>query len=324
MHDFTYFKNEVMERLKEEHEFEDYTFEERPVLKSNVQLTGLTVVKGSANVCPTLYYEDYYDLYKKGMPIEKITDKMWSAILASYEHVPSYDWESFKNYYKENWRIRTKLINTEKNQELLSTLPSISFGNLSAIFYLVFDDTYMGQGSINITNGIYKSWKESWKITTKELLKKALENSHNEYSVTPIEEVLLDLLSQKDDEESEELRKALAGIPQLPMYVLSNERKIFGSAVLLDLDVWKDFSEKMGGNFYILPSSIHELLAVPDNGKGTPESLAEMVKDVNETEVCPCDVLSNRIYYYDSKRNVICYADDKSSIVVDKNIIEAA
>ena len=51
---------------------------------------------------------------------------------------------------------------------------------------------------------------------------------------------------------------------------------------------------------YILPSSIHEVILLPDTGLGSPQELKRMIHEVNSTQVAPEEVLSNSLYYYDS------------------------
>jgi hypothetical protein len=63
-------------------------------------------------------------------------------------------------------------------------------------------------------------------------------------------------------------------------------------------------AEKLGGSFYILPSSIHEILLVKDNGQFDRASLEKMVREVNATQVAPEDKLTDSVYHYDSKNKV--------------------
>ncbi len=70
-------------------------------------------------------------------------------------------------------------------------------------------------------------------------------------------------------------------------------------------------------NFYILPSSIHELILVVDNSEYTMDSLSAMVKEVNERQVTDDEILSDHVYYFDWKTEQI-YTDEKS--VLDLSI----
>ena len=60
----------------------------------------------------------------------------------------------------------------------------------------------------------------------------------------------------------------------------------------------------MGGDFFLLPSSIHEVILVPDNGKMDYRELEKMVHEVNETQVRPTERLSDNVYHYDSKEKI--------------------
>ncbi len=63
-------------------------------------------------------------------------------------------------------------------------------------------------------------------------------------------------------------------------------------------------AERAGGDFFILPSSIHEVLIVPDNGEMGLKDLEAMVKEVNATQVAPADKLTDSVYHYDSKDKI--------------------
>ncbi len=57
----------------------------------------------------------------------------------------------------------------------------------------------------------------------------------------------------------------------------------------------------MKGNYYILPSSIHETIVVPDDGNTKRQDLEAMVKAVNQNQVAPEERLTNSVYHYDTK-----------------------
>ena len=88
------------------------------------------------------------------------------------------------------------------------------------------------------------------------------------------------------------------------IFVASVPDKVHGAGVLAYQDFMDQAAERAGGDFFILPSSIHEILIVPDNGKmGLPE-LENMVKEVNATQVAPQDKLTDNVYHYDSQAKI--------------------
>jgi len=80
--------------------------------------------------------------------------------------------------------------------------------------------------------------------------------------------------------------------------------KTYGAGVLAYQDFMDQAAERVGGDFYILPSSIHEVLIVPDNGRMDLKDLEAMVRDVNATQVAPADKLTDSVYHYDSQNKI--------------------
>ncbi len=93
-----------------------------------------------------------------------------------------------------------------------------------------------------------------------------------------------------------------------PIYALTNESMCFGAGMLFIDSILRKVVETIGCDFYILPSSVHELLFVPVDNFNEDESVEEiedrlldMVWGVNHTQVEPNERLSNHVYFVDSK-----------------------
>ena len=86
---------------------------------------------------------------------------------------------------------------------------------------------------------------------------------------------------------------------RLPMYVLTNRQKMNGAACMFYPGVLEDFGKKLGRDFYLLPSSVHEVILLPDTDKGLNEALKQLIWEVNRTKVAPEEVLSDALYRYD-------------------------
>lgn len=83
------------------------------------------------------------------------------------------------------------------------------------------------------------------------------------------------------------------------MYVATNSKKLNGACVMLYDGLLRDFARKVGRSFYIIPSSIHEVILIPDTLDMDIHYMKAMVKKVNGTEVSPDEVLSDNVYRYD-------------------------
>ena len=84
----------------------------------------------------------------------------------------------------------------------------------------------------------------------------------------------------------------------VPMYVLSNTQKSLGAACILYDGVLKSCAARLGEAYYVLPSSIHEVIMVPVSAVGDEQELSAMVRDINRTQVRDTEILSDNIYLY--------------------------
>ena len=107
------------------------------------------------------------------------------------------------------------------------------------------------------------------------------------------------------------------------MYVITNESKLYGAASILYEEPLHELAEKFGSDLYILPSSVHEVIAVSAD-MGSPDDLAEMVYEINMEQVDIDDRLSNQVYCYDKDLRTLRLATDtinKSLDDVDRGAI---
>lgn len=92
---------------------------------------------------------------------------------------------------------------------------------------------------------------------------------------------------------------------RMEIFVLTNEKKIFGATTMIYPGVLKEISKKFDDDLFILPSSIHEVLLIRADNHLSAEELSDIVIDINEKYVQSQDVLSDHIYYYDRIRDNI-------------------
>lgn len=101
----------------------------------------------------------------------------------------------------------------------------------------------------------------------------------------------------------------------IPMYIMTNRQEVNGASVLLYDDVLQTFALKKKTDFYILPSSIHEVILVPSDRIDNPSDLFTMVEDANRTVVALGDILSDSVYYYNREKNQIVPVTEEKRIV---------
>lgn len=84
--------------------------------------------------------------------------------------------------------------------------------------------------------------------------------------------------------------------------VLTNTVGLFGASSLFYPNILELITERIGRNCFILPSSIHEMILLPDDGDYYLPDLEAMVQEINRTELMEKDWLSDSVYYYDKNR----------------------
>lgn len=107
----------------------------------------------------------------------------------------------------------------------------------------------------------------------------------------------------------------MGGLPRVQgrrpgtMYVLTGRAGAYGASVLLCPDPLDRLAEEVGTDLYILPSSVHEVIAVAAPGMD-PSALQGIVKEINRTEglIRPREVLSDSVYRYSRDEGLACAA----------------
>lgn len=261
------------------------------IIKNNdIHLDGLTVFTEGCNISPTIYLNYYYSQYEKGRPLPEIYRDIRNAY---QENSPSIniDISFFTIYSKVKSRIVFKLINYQRNRELLKNVPYFRFLDLAIVFHCLAKTDETGTATILIQNRHLSLWN----ITKDDLYALAMANTPKllPYDLRNMTDVLKELLWEDQCVPGE-----FSSQEVFPMYLLSNRRKLHGSVCMLYPNLLSDFSRRLGCDLYLLPSSIHEVLIIPANQNGTYEELSDMVREVNTTQLSGEEILSDHVYYF--------------------------
>lgn len=285
------FKEQILSGLKER--FPDASLSIKPVLKNNaVILDGLMILENGTNISPTLYLNYYYEIYCDGTPLPDVLD----SILNTYQATrPSgkIDTSFFTNYQNVKSKIVYKLINYEANKSLLSHIPHYRKLDLAIVFYYLLSTSKTGNATILIRN----EHLAFWDISKYQLYLQAKQNTPTllPYQLKNMNELLCDLLGTNEAHE----------LPMCPMYVLTNTSKLYGASCILYDHLLEDISKQLSCDFYILPSSVHEVILFPATDNASYTELSQMVQDVNRTQVSPEELLSDHVYYFSRSQNSI-------------------
>ena len=276
---------------------EGYTIRIESIPKNNgIVLTAFLIREEGNSIVPVVYIDSVLEQIDLGM----------IGIREAAEEVV----KKFKEYYSEqyerhlsgltNERIlqnaEYRVINYEANQEQLAGMPHKRFLDLAAVYQIVLDEGEYGKVCI------VADWQllHRFSVSAEELDGVAERNTKEKgFCVQPMAEVL--------DEAAGIERQEKNNHNPWMLWVLSRNDKLYGASVLLYDSYFESLAQELDSDLYILPSSIHEVIALPviQESEGSVERLRQMVREINVLEVPKEEVLGENIYRYSRKKHML-------------------
>lgn len=294
--EFTSFLNLIIQSVQQKFG-EGYEIFSQSVTKNNgIERTGIVAKKENINSFPTIYMNEYYKENITEEECEQIAEMVYQR-MKDAEMSESVDMSAFTDFRKARKHVAYKLINTERNKELLKEIPHREFFNLSMVyFYLLPDEAFDGKATILIKDSHMKVWK----ITEEELYETAYENTPEllPSRIDSMEELMKDLYQDDLLQET------------VPMFVLTNSQKLFGAACMLYPGELKSFARLLESNLYVLPSSVHEIILVPERKDVKKEVLLRVVMEINRSDVTEEEFLADSVYFYNKKEESLYLLDN--------------
>lgn len=287
------FKEEIRERVQEKLEPGTEVSFHGLERNNGVETEGMEVREKGAAAAPVLHLDELYENYCKSGSMENAV----SRALKLLEEKSPVDIEAVpKTWEAARGGIRAELVHYDWNRKILKSIPHRKFLNLAVTYRVELPASGDFRAGIRVNSRLM----ELWGATEEELYRTAMENLENErYHIQTIAELLGGMAGIPTGE----MPKLSEEMPK--QYVLANESCRYGAAGMLRKDLMEGFAEQAGGGFYILPSSIHDLILLPDDDSASAECLKEMVKEVNESAVAREEWLSEDVYYYDCEKKKI-------------------
>ena len=245
-----------------------YTAEVKEVMKNNnVLMTGIIIT--GEKVMPLIYVDQFYN---DNLTVDEAVREVIRLNLGQGKDIKE-DLSGIGNiitdWNKTRHMVQPRLIGMNND---VSDLPHKVFQDLYIIYAVVISEV----ASVKVTNGILAAWG----VTLDELDRVAREN------IQPVAVPMGEMLA--------ELGLPLPAGEDMPtMLVITNENKMFGASSILSPEITDKFDQDM----FIIPSSVHEMIAVPaDDEMGL--QLGQIIKEVNATTVAPEEVLGEAPYIF--------------------------
>lgn len=275
---------------------EGIVFEYAEYFKSNEALSGIALkLPGCTNV-PVVCLDDMPD----GISAKDAADAaatIFQEALKNFDKMMPVLPEMTREYVLDN--VVLQALSRKRNRQMLKVHPHLPYLDLAGIFRVPLGAWEKNSlSTILITNQI----AEKLGLTIEDLTEAARRNTIKKFGIeleNTRKMALRSLLKQPSIPESFEDVQ----IEEPGLYTLTNQIHVNGAALMLIPDILEQLGEKAGMDYYILPSSIHELLIARDDGLVTARMLKELIHEGNRTEgiIKSEDVLSDNVYFYSRK-----------------------
>ena len=298
----TDFENQIVDNITEMLP-EGHTLTIRKVTKNNgIILHGLVINNGTTNISPTVYLDYYYNDYKEGRSIDELSSEVFNQY-NKYKVDSDFDITVFTDFEKCKPNICYKLINYDKNRDLLEDIPHIVYLDLAIVFYCILTEKQFETSSILIKNSHMKLWD----TTVTGLFDIASFNTPKKLKadIQSLSDIVTQIIARSGEEAEDEDMPSF--INDSSMYVLTNQTKLYGATCLLYKGILKEFADKLNANLFIIPSSVHEVILVPVSDDLSNEYLTDLIREVNATELSLDEVLSDHVYLYTREDDAITY-----------------
>jgi hypothetical protein len=236
----------------------------------------------------------------------EILREVMDAVRNALQNIPKFDPADLSDYQQVKEHLVMQLIPREANQKMLKGIPHKTMEDLAAVYRVELNDPGHEYSAL-ITNEMLKDFG----ITAEELHRDAVISQIKH--CPPTLENLSEIMTK--------MSGGVIDVPESPLWVASVEGGMHGAAAVVLPEFLEQAAEKLGGDFFILPSSVHECLFIPDDGKADRKDLERMVRSVNRTEVSERDFLSNSVYHYDSIEKLFEKAENFESRVAEEAML---
>lgn len=268
-------REEIMRAL----ETKGYEVEEKDTVKNGVICKGI-LVHGETNVNPVIYTEK---LIEDAMMQRKTIEEVVEEFVQVYENSKGGMKMDVQKLMDRDWVKEHLSIAVQKSS--LEELIKKDLKKLEGIeAYLLVKESENEEQSYSMK--IESSHLKQWDISEEEAWETAYKHICEETHIVGMSQMMRELFGAPVEEEEDDM-----------MYVISNHDKMKGASAILNEKALKEFAQKKGiSRLFVLPSSIHEMIIVPDHGEYELSDLSGMVSEVNATQVDPEEQLPSRAY----------------------------
>ena len=270
---------------------------EHHIEKLNDSYDALSVTPKGSSIGVNANLDEIFHAMERGRDYSEVLSGVTESLKGSLEHMPKFQVSDLTNYAEMKNRLAMEVVSAERNAKMLQDVPHEQMEDIAVVYRLVLDSSKDASSTILVTNDLM----DKFGITHEQLHDDAMKNAP---LIRPAE-----IKGMGETLNEIEHGPVLEPDPDEFLFVAGVPDQTHGAAVIAYPNFFEEAAEKLGGDYFIIPSSIHEVLLVKDTGEMNARDLAALIREVNATEVAPEDVLTDHAYHYDSKEHIFESAD---------------
>lgn len=256
---------------------------------------GMRIDTGNGMAAPVFNLEPVYEEAQRTGSFDRILNGLEEKISEVLRDMPQIGIEDLNSYDQAKENLIMQVIPIKGNEERLAEMPHRNMEDMAVVYRVMMETGHTGnQMSYLITDSVMRGYG----VTPEQLHADAVQNMEKKtpYSIRPLFNVLAGMNPFMMDEPMPE--------PDNTLFVATNALGVYGAGAIALPGFMEDAKDAMKGNFFVLPSSIHEVLLLKDDGKVNYHELIDMVTAINAAEVAPADRLTDNVYHYDAVERV--------------------
>ncbi|MCC8028516.1 MAG: DUF5688 family protein [Lachnospiraceae bacterium] len=297
--DYKEFLSRMAENLKERLPDAEISIQSVNKLQG-LSYEGICIRANDRSIGETMNMEPFYQAFMDGASYGEIIRQVAQVAEEHMALIPELDSDPLSDYSQVKGMLTVDVVGKELNGDMLEQIPHRDMEDLSVVYRIVVGEIPdMGRASVVVTNEMLNRYG----VTPEQLHQDALENAARSKPamIRGMQDVISEMMPVDMPMPGAE--------PAVPFLVATNSDMFHGAGVIAYPDFMEQASKMVDGDFFILPSSVHEVLILKDGPGMDYKDLEEMVSEVNGTMVSQEDKLSDHVYHYDAKEKVFERAD---------------
>ncbi len=253
--------------------------------------TGISVRPKDSSVAATFNVLNAYESCREDPgELKSVLEKLVSDVLTVTSSMPVFSAGSIMDYETAKEHLTMQAIPVKPNEQMLEDIPHKTVEDIAIVYRVELPNLRNASATTLVTNRLLEEYGITKETLHDDAVKSVMKNH------PPVLKNMSEMMTEMSD--------GMIDMPESPMWVATIEGGIQGASVVQIPAFMDEAAKRLGGDYFVLPSSIHEVLLVKDNGEFSRQMLEDMVRGVNSTEVSASEFLSDSVYHYDSEGHV--------------------